>query len=171
MFLLSSVFQEKKLYQLEIFHWLVHLINWNSIQATSVILAIIKSAGILDNFSKDSPTSLTSQSCLYSSETLQMIIRTASDLPATDLTIVWKIYFWFAVVFSTQRRVIKYLLYAYHVLGTGLATGHIKPAQACSLSIRRPQEKGNKNGQLYYNKWYNRGLNWIRVMYKAHLPC
>lgn len=59
------------------------------------------------------------------------------------------------MVFSTQLReqLNKYLLYACHVSGAGLALRD-NLVQTCSLSLRRPQfswEKGSKNSQLHYN--------------------
>lgn len=57
MFLFSSLFQEKKLYQMENFHCLVHFNQLKLYTSIFVILAIIKSVSILNNFSKDCPMS------------------------------------------------------------------------------------------------------------------
>lgn len=57
MFLFSTLFQEKKLYQMKNFHYLVHFNQLKLYTSIFVILAKIKSARILDNFPKDCHTS------------------------------------------------------------------------------------------------------------------
>lgn len=53
MFLFSSLFQEKKLYQMKNFHYLVYFNQLKPYTSIFVILATIKSSSILDNFPKD----------------------------------------------------------------------------------------------------------------------
>lgn len=77
------------------------------------------------------------------------------------------------MVFSTQLReqLNKYLLYACHVSGTGLAMRD-NLVQTCSLSMRRSQfnwEKGNKNSQLHYNIINAVTESWARLIYPVRV--
>lgn len=65
MFLFSSLFEKKKLYQMKNFYYLVHYKQLKLCISIFVILAIIKSARILDNFPKDCHTSYFDFSVLF----------------------------------------------------------------------------------------------------------
>lgn len=74
----------RKLFQMEIFHQLVYLINWNSVQTFFVILVITKSARILDNFSKDSLISYFDFLVIF-----VFFRNLENDKPELQLTCLW----------------------------------------------------------------------------------
>lgn len=140
-FLFSSLFQEKKLYQNKIFHYLIHFNQLKLYTSIFVIVAIIKFARILDNLFKDCHISYFDFSVI-----LVFFRNLANDNQNCKLLAckIWPLsrnYIselqWF-LAHNWESKLSTYLLCAYHVPDTGLVMGDIKLVKACSLSIRRP---------------------------------